>query len=142
MIFAVTAVFIVILLVGGLRFGALKRELLARQRIVETSVNDELSASNEALIQLLMAFDKLRAGVVVVDGDGNEVARNEVATRYQDARHSESLVERALVETLELAKQGDSIDRIVEFSGPPERTVKVRGRPLMSERQQLSLIHI
>ena len=101
MIFAVTAVFIVILLVGGLRFGALKRELLARQRIVETSVNDELSASDEALTQLLLAFDKLRAGVVVVDGEGNEIARNEVATRYQDARHSESLVERALVETLE-----------------------------------------
>ena len=142
MIFAVTAVFIVILLVGGLRFGALKRELLARQRIVETSVNDELSASDEALTQLLLAFDKLRAGVVVVDGDGNEVARNEVATRYQDARHSESLVERALVETLELAKQGDSIDRIVEFSGPPERTVKVRGRPLMSERQQIAAVAI
>ena len=71
MIFAVTAVFIVILLVGGLRFGALKRELLARQRIVETSVNDELSASDEALTQLLLAFDKLRAGVVVVDGDGD-----------------------------------------------------------------------
>ena len=110
MIFAVTAAFIVILLVGGLRFGALKRELLARQRIVETSVNDELSASDEALTQLLLAFDKLRAGVVVVDGDGNEIARNEVATRYQDARHSESLVERALVETLELARQGDSVD--------------------------------
>ena len=72
MIFAVTAVFIVILLVGGLRFGALKRELLARQRIVETSVNDDLSASDEALTQLLLAFDKLRAGVVVVDGDGTK----------------------------------------------------------------------
>tara|TARA_A100001037_G_scaffold198516_1_gene177586 strand:+ start:4578 stop:5717 length:1140 start_codon:yes stop_codon:yes gene_type:complete len=141
-IFAVTAVFIVILLVGGLRFGALKRELLARQRIVETSVNDELSASDEALTQLLLAFDKLRAGVVVVDGEGNEIARNEVATRYQDARHSESLVERALVETLELARQGDSTDRIVEFSGPPERTVKVRGRPLMSERQQIAAVAI
>ncbi|MFL3021865.1 MAG: sensor histidine kinase [Candidatus Poriferisodalaceae bacterium] len=142
MIFAVTAVFIVILLVGGLRYGALKRELVARQRIAEPSSNDELSASDEALTQLLLAFDKLRAGVVVVDGDGNEVARNEVATRYQDARHSEALVERALVETLELAQLGDSIDRIVEFSGPPERTVKVRGRPLMRERQQIAAVAI
>ena len=68
------------------------------------------SLTNDATLAVLgserlrLALDQLRAGVVIVDSAGQETIRNQVAKRYTDARHADSLVEGALTEALDEGK--------------------------------------
>ena len=91
------------------------------------------SLTNDATLAVLgserlrLALDQLRAGVVIVDLAGQETIRNQVAKRYTDARHADSLVEGALTEALEVTSRGNPVDQTVNFSGPPSRMIQVRG---------------
>jgi two-component system sensor histidine kinase SenX3 len=77
-----------------------------------------------------------------VDLAGQETIRNQVAKRYTDARHADSLVEGALTEALEVTSRGNPVDQTVNFSGPPSRMIQVRGRPLLHENQQIGSVAI
>ena len=106
------------------------------------------SLTNDATLAVLgserlrLALDQLRAGVVIVDLAGQETIRNQVAKRYTDARHADSLVEGALTEALEVTSRGHPVDQTVNFSGPPSRMIQVRGRPLLHENQQIGSVAI
>ena len=106
------------------------------------------SLTNDATLAVLgserlrLALDQLRAGVVIVDSAGQETIRNQVAKRYTDARHADSLVEGALTEALEVTSRGNPVDQTVNFSGPPSRMIQVRGRPLLHENQQIGSVAI
>ena len=98
------------------------------------------SLTNDARLAVLgserlrLALDQLRAGVVIVDLAGQETIRNEVAKRYTDARHADSLVEGALTEALEVTSRGKPVDQTVNFSGPPSRMIQVRGQTAVTRK--------
>src|SRR5690348_135335 len=67
-----------------------------------------------ALERLRDAFDALDLGVVVVDGAGAEKVRNAEATRLTDARGSEAIAARALLDALAQAPS-ETVERIIEL---------------------------
>src|SRR5680860_651101 len=68
--------------------------------------------------------------VVVVDADGDVMARNAEAERYREARHADALAEIALTELLASARLGDRGERELELFGPPPSVLRIRAVPL------------
>jgi len=90
--------------------------------------------------QLAEALRALSDAVVVVDGDGNEVLRNEAAERFRDARHSDALAEEQVNELLDRARQGQSGDRELQLFGPPREVLSLRSQPLISNGMILGAV--
>jgi len=78
---------------------------------------------------LAQAVDRIEHGVVIVDGDGEELYRNTAARRIGTARDSRSLVESAVVRLLHDARLGDSQRESVELFGPPAQLYDVTAHP-------------
>jgi two-component system, OmpR family, sensor histidine kinase SenX3 len=90
--------------------------------------------------QLAEALRALSDAVVVVDGDGNELLRNEAAERFRDGRHSDALAEEQINDLLNRALQGQSGDRELQLFGPPREVLSLRSQPLISNGMILGAV--
>jgi two-component system sensor histidine kinase SenX3 len=87
------------------------------------------TSGREALREAILAFDD---GVIVVDADGSDVLRNAAGSRFRGARHSDALVEEAVVSLLDRARLGNRSERELQLHGPPRAVVLIRAEPLYS----------
>jgi two-component system sensor histidine kinase SenX3 len=105
--------------------------------------------------QLAQALSAIPQGVVLADPAGRIVFRNAVAEIFQDARHSEALVEAAIDDLIADAIDGAFDSRTLDLFGPPRRTVRITALPVggtgeasgvmviiddISERQRLDAV--
>ncbi len=81
------------------------------------------------------ALADLRLGVVVIDGRGDEVYRNNQAQQYATGRHGDVLVEAALRQVVDGALVGLSLEESVEVYGPPARSLLVQAAPTYEDGQ-------
>ena len=91
------------------------------------------SAADE---QLLGALDVIPQGVVLADHRGTVLFRNQAASDFFAARHSEALVEAAITELIAVAVDGTEESRTLDLYGPPRRAVLVRAVPLGDDDRQ------
>lgn len=81
-------------------------------------------------LQLLRdALDAVDVGVVVADGDGQEVFRNKVATQQLNDRSAGPPVGESLREGFGAVAAGREYHRQLDLWGPPRRTLVVDARP-------------
>jgi two-component system sensor histidine kinase SenX3 len=81
--------------------------------------------------RLAAALAESVEGVVIVDRDGIEVFRNEVAERFRNARHADAVVERTIGSMLEAAVTGEESEQDLQIFGPPRSRLRLRGFPLV-----------
>jgi two-component system sensor histidine kinase SenX3 len=108
---------------------AARRERGERER-AETSVARRAEATTAERGLLLEALRGFPDGVVVVDADGEVVARNAVAERFSGARHADALAEEVIGELLARARHGEPGERELQLFGPPREVLLVRALPL------------
>jgi two-component system, OmpR family, sensor histidine kinase SenX3 len=85
------------------------------------------AAERERLARVL---DALHTGVVVVDGNGEEVFRNPAAEQYRDPRHVDAVVANAMQELLAQARSGAACERQLQVFGPPRAALHLRALPV------------
>lgn len=88
------------------------------------------SAAAVSLARLVAALEAGSLGVVVADEDGEIVFRNQIATRFVEARHGDALVGGAMEEMIAEAVRGVADHRTLELFGPPRRVVHLTSEPL------------
>ena len=124
------------------------------ERAVDAHLKDvERTGATEE--QLLRALDVIPQGVVLADDRGRVMFRNQAASGFFAARHSEALVEAAITELIALAVAGHPESRTLDLYGPPRRALLLRSVPLgdderpagafivvedVSERQRLDTV--
>jgi two-component system sensor histidine kinase SenX3 len=81
-------------------------------------------------LRLELALSSMTQGAVICDERGDIVLRNEFARSFVDARHGDALVEAAIRELLDEARDGETADREVEVHDNPPRTFFVHASPL------------
>lgn len=86
--------------------------------------------SERTVAELRAALDAVPQGVMVVDGQGEVVARNRVAEQVAGARHGAALVGGEVDELTARAIAGQGGSRTIELFGPPAQVVEVVARPL------------
>ena len=91
---------------------------------------DAASADAVTTARLIAALEAGTLGVVVADEAGEVVFRNQVATRFVEARHGEALVGSAMEEMIDEAVRGVADTRTLDLFGPPRRVVQLRSEPL------------
>ncbi|HEX6424016.1 MAG TPA: ATP-binding protein [Acidimicrobiales bacterium] len=87
----------------------------------------------EAEDRLSWALGAIANGVVIFDGQGEIVYRNDPAASFLAARHSDALVEEAITSMAADALRGRAGERELELFGPPRRVLSVRAVPLENE---------
>jgi two-component system sensor histidine kinase SenX3 len=75
--------------------------------------------------RLEQALDTIPQGVVIRDGSGAEVFRNEVASAFVGARHGDALVAQAIEDQLAAALRGSPQRRNLDLFGPPGRMLVI-----------------
>jgi two-component system sensor histidine kinase SenX3 len=104
--------------------------------------------------RLVGALDVIPQGIVLADGTGEIVFRNQTAAGYLSARHGDALVGPVIAELIALAVAGRAETRTIDLYGPPRRSLQLRSLPLedpaapgaflvvedISERQRLEAI--
>ena len=128
--------------------------IVALERAAETHLQEvaRIGATEE---QLIRALDVIPQGVVLADDQGAVLFRNQAASGFFAARHSEALVEAAITELISLAVAGTPESRTLDLYGPPRRALPPRSVPLgddwrpagafivvedVSERQRLDTV--
>lgn len=86
--------------------------------------------SEQTVTRLRAALEAVPQGVVVVDRQGEVVARNRTAEQVAGARHGAALVGSAVDELTAAALAGRGDARTIELYGPPAQVVEVVARPL------------
>jgi two-component system sensor histidine kinase SenX3 len=81
--------------------------------------------------RLAVAIARSVEGIVVVDRDGIEVFRNEVAERFRNARHADAVVERTIGSMLDAAVAGEESEQDLQLFGPPRARLWLRALPLV-----------
>src|SRR5687767_6181050 len=100
---------------------------------LERAVDDataRLEDAEEATARLSGAIEAVAQAIVVVDADGREVFRNELARGLTSGHHTEALVEQAVQEQLQAALEGRPERRQLDLLGPPRRVLVVNALPL------------
>ena len=80
--------------------------------------------------RLVSALNVIPQGIVLADSSGAVVFRNQAASGFVDARHSEALVESAITELIAAAVGGKAANRTLDLYGPPRRALQLRAVPL------------
>jgi len=124
---AVTAAATALLMLRPVRVARRGREERERAEIFVARRAESTEAERALLLEALRGFPD---GVVVVDADGEVVARNAVAERFSGARHADALAEEVVGELLERARQGEPGERELQLFGPPREVLLVRALPL------------
>jgi two-component system sensor histidine kinase SenX3 len=99
-----------------------------RQALDAAATSDRFRTQRD---RLAAAIARSVEGIVVVDRDGIEVFRNEVAERFRNARHADAVVERTIVSMLEAAVMGEESERDLQLFGPPRARLWLRAAPLV-----------
>ena len=89
-----------------------------------------LEDAEDAASRLAGAMESVAQAVVVVDADGNEVFRNDLARSLTTGHHTEALVEQAVREQLDAALEGRAERRQLDLLGPPRRVLVVHALPV------------
>ena len=97
---------------------------------------------HQAERRLELALSEMPQGAVVCDERGTVVFRNTYAQSFAGARHGEALVDAAVLELLEVAREGRSAERGLELFGPPRRRLEVRASPLHSAGQVIGAVAV
>jgi two-component system sensor histidine kinase SenX3 len=148
----VTALFVVVGLVGWGAVGFVVRELLSARRelarvrqaidvpedlSLPDAITEERREAEDRVLQseavqhwLLAALDESSDAIVVIDRIGREVVRNSVARRFAGARTGEVLAEDAIAELLQEALTGHSSEHELPLYGPPRQVLQLRAFPL------------
>lgn len=92
--------------------------------------DQELVAEGARAGLLESALDTIVAGVIMVDGAGNEVLVNRMARELEHDIHRSSLLMKPARELLAQALNGDAIEEEIDLMGPPHRTYFVAAFPL------------
>jgi two-component system sensor histidine kinase SenX3 len=109
-------------------FAALERAVEAHlQEVARTGATEE---------QLVGALDVIPQGIVLADAHGTVLFRNQAASGFFAARHSEALVEAAISELIALAVAGTPESRTLDLYGPPRRALLLRSVPLGDAQRQ------
>ena len=96
----------------------------------ETAAADPaVTATLAGLGPLAAAVEAIQHGIVIIDGNGREVYRNDAATRLATARHGHALVESCVKRTLDNARRGEAAQETVELFGPPAELFEVSAHP-------------
>jgi two-component system sensor histidine kinase SenX3 len=96
------------------------------------AAGDRRARAAEAENRLSWALGAIANGVVIFDGRGEIVYRNDPAASFLAARHSDALVEEAITSLASDALRGRTGERELELFGPPRRVLSVRAVPLAS----------
>jgi two-component system, OmpR family, sensor histidine kinase SenX3 len=115
--------------VQGRRTEAAAERVRALERVAE-EVGASAQAAEALGGHLRRALNAIPQGVLVADGAGALVVRNDVAELFAEARHGEALVQAAVVELLGEALAGAPARRTVELFDPPRRTLVISATPL------------
>ncbi len=102
--------------------------------VVHSDVSDEMPR------RIVVAFDALSIGAVLVDADGVELLRNAQAKPYADGRHGDALIENVVQGRLKDALLGEVTDEELRLHGPPERVLLIVGRPLIEAGELLGAV--
>jgi two-component system sensor histidine kinase SenX3 len=132
LVLALTAL-VVIVVVAARRLEQTSVEL---QRLRETVRRLETRAEAASVLETRLgrALGAIPQGVVICDEAGQVVFRNEAASGFFAARHSEALVEAAIDELLAGAVQGRRATRSLELYGPPRRALDLSAVPIEGGR--------
>jgi two-component system sensor histidine kinase SenX3 len=110
------------------------------ERVVDRAVLRGGDVSN-AEARLAAALSMLPQGVVVFDDTGAITFSNDVASSYLVARHGEALVEEAIAELAQAARDDSSSpSRTVDLFGPPRRTLVLRAIRLDRDDHRLGIL--
>ncbi|MFM8601554.1 MAG: sensor histidine kinase [Actinomycetota bacterium] len=74
-------------------------------------------------------LDAIPLGVVVIDRNGGDIARNAAATAFTGTRHADVLLNASVDRQLRLALEGKVSVEQVQLAGPPPTVVIVRAAP-------------
>ncbi len=86
--------------------------------------------------QLVGALDVIPQGIVLADEHGTVLFRNQAASGFFAARHSEALVEAVISELIALAVAGTPESRTLDLYGPPRRALLLRSVALGDDQRQ------
>ncbi|MET0628374.1 MAG: ATP-binding protein [Acidimicrobiia bacterium] len=109
---------------------------------LEAVATDAVATGRRSRLQrdrLAAALAEITEGVIVIDGDGVEVFRNEAAGRFRDARHADAVAERAIKGLMERARAGERCEEELRLFGPPRSVLRVRAVPLTESDVQLGV---
>ena len=122
--------------------GADRVDVVGRGR-VETSLSAleraagagtlRVSDAQAAVDRLADAFRLVGHGIVVCDENGDEVFRNARADELVGDRLHEALADEAVTRLLESAIAGSAGTEQLELFGPPHRTLRLSGAPLVND---------
>lgn len=112
---------------GAARAAVLRGSARARGATVETG---QLARAGDDGSILEKALENLDQGIVLADTAGAIVYQNGAAQRFVRARHGGALVEGAIEELLNAARNAQTLTREVEWFGPPKQVFAVSTRPL------------
>jgi two-component system sensor histidine kinase SenX3 len=129
---AVTALLVVVV-VAARRLERTAAEV-ARLRTTVRRLEARAEAASVLETRLGRALGAIPQGVVICDEAGQVVFRNEAASGFFAARHSEALVEAAIDELLAGAVQGRRDTRSLELYGPPRRALDLSAVPIEGGR--------
>jgi two-component system sensor histidine kinase SenX3 len=100
---------------------------------VETVVEPTSMPQDDSAL-LRMALESAPLGVVVGDGSGQPVFTNTAARRFTEGRHAETIVQSAVLDLLERARDGgeadDAITEELDLYGPPRWNLVLQARRL------------
>jgi two-component system, OmpR family, sensor histidine kinase SenX3 len=109
------------------------RQLQQQVRATVRQRDDAIADRDVATLageRMRRAVDSLDLGVLVFDGQGSVVYRNDVASQYTSGRRTEAMAIAAIEELTRGALAGRSDRRTLEQYGPPQRSVVLSAWPL------------
>lgn len=90
---------------------------------LETTRQTDLGSLQDHCDRLVAALDNLSESVVLCDGEGAIIFRNDAASNLALTSHANALIEATAEELLADARAGQSTEREIEFYGPPNQTL-------------------
>jgi two-component system sensor histidine kinase SenX3 len=110
------------------------RQLARRNQVLAAEVAEAESRRLEAeytTARLEASLGSMPDGVVIFGAQGVSVYHNDPAAIYLDARHGDALVEKAIIDMVDLVEQGETYERELEVFGPPRRSLVLRAVSLV-----------
>ena len=98
----------------------------------QTTADARVDAAEVAAAQLAHGLNAVPDALVIVDRDGNEVFRNQAATRFADARHSDAVAAQLLARLVTRALAGEICTRELPLFGPPREVLLITACPITS----------
>ncbi len=95
--------------------------------------HDARQLGDETVARLVRAIDLVPVPLVVSSPDGSVVHRNAASHDEAQLSHTGPIVHAALTEAVGVALEGRTDDRTLQLFGPPRRSLRVVGRPLVTD---------